>query len=170
MQDMHNLASLVLAFQTAASEDGKMLVAEHVLDWRNFPYLETAITTLSRNTNEQADLKAGTKLGLSYIVKKVAKVTKVEYLIADNDDKARSMDNFVTVLELQWPSLFGDAEYKVTNHRQERLHKPAELPVEEDIATVRQYMLEVIPKMTTHEYFFWTSSDSVCCEILLLPG
>jgi len=55
----------------------------------------------SRNADDQADLKTGTKLGLGYIVKKATKVMKVEYLIADNDDKAYSMDNFVTVLELQ---------------------------------------------------------------------
>jgi len=140
-----------------------LLVAEDMLDRRYFPYLETAITILSRNADEQADLKAGTKLGLGYIVKKVM---KVEYLITSHD-KACSMDNTVTVLELQSPLLFSDAQYEVTNVRQECLCKAAELPVEEDIAIVRQYMLEVIPQMPTRNICSGPPQNSVCCKILL---
>jgi len=158
MRDMRRLASLFLAFQAAGAEDGKVLAAEDMLHRKYFSYLESAVTTLSTNP-EETDLKAGTKLGLGYIIKKAAKVMKVQYLIADDDEKARSVDNFVTVLELQWPSLFGDAEYKVISDRQQRLRKPAELPVEEDVARVRQYMLEAIAEIAAQEYLFWTSSE-----------
>ena len=87
----------------------------------------------------------------------MAKAIKVQCLIAD--EKARSVDNSVTILELQWPSMFGDAEHKVINDRQERLRKPAELPLEEDVATVRQYMLQGIVDITTQEYVFWSNTE-----------
>ena len=87
MRDMRRLGAMVLAFQSATSDDHKNVEPKDILDRRFFPYIETAVTALSKE--EKGDLKAGTKLGLGYILRKTAKVMKVEYLIADNDSKAK---------------------------------------------------------------------------------
>jgi len=64
VRDLHRLGAMTLAFQTAASDDHKNVQPEHIPDRRFFRYIETAMTTLSKE--EKGDLKAGTKLGLGY--------------------------------------------------------------------------------------------------------
>jgi len=133
MRDMRRLASLALSFKSAALRDNKALTSEDMLHRTHFEYIESAVDELSTNSEANNALKAGTKLGLGYVLKKAAKVMKVRYLIGDKDDKASDVDNFVTVLNLNWTDMFGDAECKVVTNRQERLRQPAQLPNESEL-------------------------------------
>ena len=39
---------------------------------------------------------------------------KGRYLINDQDEKAKNIDNFIPVLNLKWVTVFGNAEYSVS--------------------------------------------------------
>jgi len=161
MRDMRRLGSLALEFKEVASKNEVNLSSEDMLNRKNFPFLETAITSLSKRPSPDLSdsLKAGTKLALGYILKTAAKVMKVNYLIEDREDKAKDVDNFAALLSLKWSALFGDAEYQVVTDRQERLRKPARLPSEESIAKVRNYTLQSINELTSQAYLFWSAAE-----------
>lgn len=171
MREMRRLASLSLAFRGAALRDNKELSTADMLHRTHFEYLENAVEELSQDSNANNELKAGTKLGLGYVLKTAAKVMKGKYLIDNNDDKARDVDNFSTVLSLNWADLFGDAECKVITNRQERLRQPARLPNDDDVAKIRDYTVSAISELCDQQqqqYNFWTSSDFVLLRNLLV--
>ena len=160
MRDMHRLGSVVIAFKEAGMEEDKQLNSEDLLDRCNIDYLERAVDQLSHGRgNDEDALKAGTKLGLGYVVKQAAEVMKVKYLIANEDEKAKSVDNFLTVFKLKWAYVFGEAEVAVVDRRQERLRQPAQLPVEEEVAKLRNYTVTTISQMVEKEFEFWTSQE-----------
>ena len=161
MRDMRRLGSLALEFKEAASKEGIICNSEDMLNRKYFPYLETAVETLRKRPNPDINdpLKAGTKLALGYILKTAAKVTKVNYLIKDREDKARDVDNFAALLSLKWSSVFGDAECQVVTNRQERLRKPAQLPPEASIFKVRDYTLQSIKDLTSQSFLFWSATE-----------
>jgi len=160
MRDMRRLGSLIIAFKEAGMEEDKQLNSEDLLDRCNIDYLERAVDQLSHGRgNDEDALKAGTKLGLGYVVKQAAEVMKVKYLIANEDEKAKSVDNFMTVFKLKWAYVFGEAEVAVVDRRQERLRQPAQLPVEEEVAKLRNYTVTTISQMVEKEFEFWTSQE-----------
>ena len=112
-----------------------------------FSLLERAIkkTTLSE---EEQELKAGLKLYLGYVIKRLAKVLKAQYLIDDKDIMPQTVDNFLKVFEIQWPYVFGDAESKVKINRQEKLRKPAHLVPKKELVKLQEHTQLVLEEYT----------------------
>jgi len=114
--DMRRLARLFLAFQTIKGAAGTSVshaavqqpaspnqpaqpvkgLASDMLARRSLPMLEQAIVAC---TEEETDtsLKAGLKIGLLYLVKKLAKIVKASYLMQEEDDKAADVAKFIEV-------------------------------------------------------------------------
>ena len=169
MRDMRRLAALTIAFKDAAHRENKALSSEDILHCTHFEYLECAVEELSTRSDANGELKAGTKLALGYMLKTTAKVMKGKYLIEDQDEKARDVDNFTTVLNLKWGDLFGDAECQVVTNRQERLRQPAHLPNDGDVDKIRGYTMSSIADLCAQqEYVFWTSSEFIQLRDLLV--
>jgi len=155
---MRNLSKLFIAFQDAASKGGKSITsAEEMLDRSYFPFLETAVNQIS--SHEDGELKCGLKLSLGYIIKTACKVMKGTYLIKGNDEKSESINKFLAVLDLQWANVFGDAEYRAIKNRTTKLRKPVQLPIEDDILRLRNYVVDRINSMMSDEYLHWTSTE-----------
>jgi len=61
--------------------------------------------------------KSWHKISFGLHTKTAAKVTKVNYLIKDREDKAKNVDNFAALLSLKWSSVFGDDECQVVTSK-----------------------------------------------------
>jgi integrase len=155
---MRSLAKLVISCMAAAKRGNKVLkTSEEILERCNFQYLEVAIKELSVNGEE--NIKSGMKLNFGYALKTAAKVMEGVYLIRDDDAKAESVKKFVTVLNLQWASVFGDAEFCAVQNRNAELRKPAALPIESDIEKVKKYILASVEEIVTDSYLHWTQHE-----------
>ncbi|KAK6476632.1 hypothetical protein HHUSO_G23081 [Huso huso] len=102
------------------------------------------------------------------INKNTAKIMKATYLIEDQDQKAEGIDKFVSILNMRWPSVFGDAEYAVVKSGQEKLRKPAQLPFESDIERVRKYTVQKTKSLLNEEYLMWGESEyKELCDLVV---
>ena len=110
------------------------------------------------NKREQEELSS-LKLSLGYLLKNAAQIMKGIYLKENEDAKGAEVDIFGTILDLHWPHLFATAQYKLDMKRQEKLRKPAELPVEEDVKKVRDYSIQQIKTMVEDEYTIYGSYE-----------
>ena len=77
-----------------------------------------------------------------YVIQKTCQMLKGIYLMKSEDDKMSEIDKFVNVLELRFYNLSGGELHKSNIVlRNEKLRRPDATPDEEDISTVRQYIL-----------------------------
>jgi len=159
MKEMRQLGSVLIEFKAQAKEDNLDLTSFDLLNRKHMKYLAAAVIKLSTNSESEEDIKAGTKLAIGNVIKETAKVMKVFYLEKEEDEKGKEVDNFVTVFNLKWPSLFADAQYKVLMERQKRLRKPARLPEEEEIKKLKEYMVPEMERITSETYALWTPSE-----------
>ena len=160
MADMRKLGNLYLEFtQQNPPSLGSPASSVDMLERRNFPTLEKAITIYT--TRDDTDLKAGLKASLYYLLKTMARIVKGTYIVNHEDDKATEIDKFVVVLELNHASVFGDATYRINLSRQTKLRRPQNLPVDEDIAKVRDYTVRTLKSLTS-------SHDELSCSNFLL--
>ena len=152
MCEMRRLGHLFFAFQNSAEAKGLKVKSEDMLNRSFFYHLEDAINSITLKQDDE--IKAGLKLALGYMLVKIAKTMKGHYFINNMDEKADDVDKFMSVLKLKWTTLFGDAEYKVDKDRNTRLRKPAALPVEDDIKTIRNYTVNRIQQLLSQFTFF----------------
>jgi hypothetical protein len=165
MSDMRRIGSLFLCFK---EECKKLLGAEapanvEVKDLvcrSMFPALESAIYRCT-DASDSNQMKSGLKIGLYYLLKKLAKVVKTSYLVAKppEDAKATEVDQFLGVLALNYNFIFGDAIYNINKNREVKLRKPEELPKDSDVAKVRQYTLNRMTSLIGDEYLVWTAKE-----------
>ena len=74
------------------------------------------------------------------------------WLIDGNDSQYEEVGKFTRLLEHHWWQLFSEAVYKADKRRQEKLRKPRELPLEDDLSTLRRHCQEVIQELTQCQY------------------
>ena len=91
--EMRRLGNLFLHYRTVRTEEGNQdtnVTCRDMLQRENFDSLETAITRCCAKSDDSndKDLKAGLKLSYYYLLKKLAKVVKCQYLIEKEDAKA----------------------------------------------------------------------------------
>ncbi|KAJ8050230.1 hypothetical protein HOLleu_03349 [Holothuria leucospilota] len=136
----------------------------------NFTHLEQAVIeyTTKGFGNSTDDLKHGLKTAIYYLIKKACKLIRGMYLIDDEDDKASDVDKFIDVFELSHDYLFGDATYAMNRNRNEKLRKPEALPLEEDIAKVREYTLFRMQAITKESYVVFDTHNFVELRDLLV--
>nr|XP_054753532.1 uncharacterized protein LOC129259256 [Lytechinus pictus] len=157
MRDMRRLASLYKIMQQTESKLGELPAKEgnvsDLMKRANFRHLEEAIEEYTtRDVQTGTDVKAGLKSGIYYLLKSACKILKGTYLMDDNDDKAADIDKFVSVLELTHNAVFGDAAYKLHKTREERLRRPSAQPLDKDIKTLKDYILQRIRQITNDKF------------------
>lgn len=157
MRDMRRLATLYKIMQQTQSKLGKLASKEgnvsDLMKRANFRHLEEAIEEYtSQDVETGTDVKAGLKSAIYYLLKSACKILKGTYLMDDDDDKAADIDKFVAVLELTQNAVFGDAAYKLHKTREEKLRRPSAQPLEKDIKTLRDYILQRIREITSDKF------------------
>ena len=68
-------------------------------------------------------------------------------MIQDEDKKANDITSFVRVLEMYEHLFIGDATYEQNKKREEKLRRPQEQPLQEDIQAVRSHTLNRMAKL-----------------------
>lgn len=67
--------------------------------------------------------------------------------------------------------MFGDASKELSIRKQRELRQPANLPLEKDVAVLRNYMKkaisDIVAKKTIDEMLFVKLRNLVCCRITL---
>jgi hypothetical protein len=119
----------------------------------NYRTLEMTIKSISDGS------KASLTLCVGYLLKTAIKVMKGVYLSSCDDASADEVDRFMGVLQLNWGYLFSGSMSAIALKRQEKLRKPAELPLESDITTLRNYTLSQIRAMLSDELLHWSSYE-----------
>ena len=68
-------------------------------------------------------VKPGFKIGLFSVIKVSIKLVKASFLIKDNENDARSIDNFRWVFELLKDTIFSDVLEQVNTHKKIKIQK-----------------------------------------------
>jgi len=143
MASMRSIAHLYMQFKARCLAAVPAVTCTSIpcmLVRRNFECLSGAIDdyTTSTTTNET---KAGLKISLYYLIKRLCKIVKGQYLIEEDDENASAIDKFVDVLDLQSDLIFGDATCTLNLNRQLKLRRPQQLPAEDDVKKLKSYIL-----------------------------
>lgn len=162
---MRRLAKLLLYFR---AEMGTNATGEEMLDRKNFDELSVAINEMAKI--EDGKEKSGLKLAIGYLLKECCKIMKGTYIMNDKMDKVREVEFFVSVLELQWDYLFYRAHLHVKERREESLRRPQNLPLEADVQTLKNYIVEQLNVVCQPEdpYKKWDASDFVQARNLII--
>ena len=105
-------------------------------------------------TDEQGEMKPGLRLSIGYVLKKLIKIMKGHYVMKDCMQAAEEVDLFNSVLQMNWDYIFFTAQISC-EVRRNTLRKPADMPLEEDVKTLRNYVLKEIKSMTEDPYTVW---------------
>ena len=148
MTHMRRLGCLLSQFQSVAGNEN--LKAEDMINRKNFAILTQALEDCC--SADDGDVKHNLKLALGYLLKKTAHVLQGLCLIDGSDARYEEAGKFKQVLEFHWGELFGEAVYKADKRRQEKLRKPRELPLEDDLQVLRAHCQKVMSELTADEY------------------
>ena len=81
-----------------------------------------AVEKYSSHRSERR-VKPGFKIGLFYLIKVSIKLVKASFLIKDNENDARSLDNFLWVFDLLKDTLFSDVLEQVNTDMKIKIQK-----------------------------------------------
>ena len=168
--DMRRLATLFLHFKDQ-SYTSFYQNSSDMCRRENFLFLRKAIEECT--TKEDSSLKASLKAAIYYLLKNLAKVVKGSFLMENRDLDARAMDDFITILEMCKDNIFGEATQKIHKDRQIKLRKPQQLPLEEDISNLRNYILKRINEIVNDPLLLIDAStyielrDCTCARLTL---
>ena len=165
MTDMRRMATLFHEFKLLNPNHDSESSAE-MFDRKNFDTLHEAINQVtqkdpSSEPGNHSTLKAGLKISIFYLLKKMAKVLKGSYLVSCKDQKAQDIDKFIDILTLNKDFIFGDAVYSLQRNRHINLRKPESLPLEDDVKLIRDYTVIEIGNMLKDNFLFWSSQEFV---------
>ncbi|XP_047131219.2 uncharacterized protein LOC136071695 [Hydra vulgaris] len=122
---------------------------------QNFSSLKLAIEVYTDTYSENQ--KSGLKAALYYLISSSAKKCVGSFL-AQDDDSAKSISDFLVLLQLRKEEIFGDATYDLNERRNISLKKPSKLPIESDIQMIRDL----------HAYV--ELRDAACTRLVLFNG
>ena len=114
----------------------------------NFNHLLQAI---SNYTTSDTQLKAGLKIAIYYLLKSTSRILAGIHLINGDDKEAEEINRFVAVLEMHQNLSFGDATYQQSQVREQKLRRPKEHPLEEDLQAIKQYTCQRIEDLMSRD-------------------
>ena len=86
--------------------------------------------------------KSGLKLSILNLLKLVSKYLVGYFLVQNEDKRSTRVADFMQVLKLFEPEMFGDALYDIEYKKNVKNRKPAVLPCEDDVRKVNDYCLK----------------------------
>ncbi|KAK3700099.1 hypothetical protein RRG08_014107 [Elysia crispata] len=145
-------------------KDG-ILKMNNVLEREHFDTLCDSIRDLT--TGENGEIKAGLKLKIGYVLKKLIKTAKRYYIQTNEMEKSVEVDRFSAVLDLNWDYIFYTAQV-MCEQRRNTLRKPQAMPVEEDVSKLRAFILNEMQKLSDDELMKWDHHDFVKMRNLIV--
>ncbi|XP_065665784.1 uncharacterized protein LOC136087250 [Hydra vulgaris] len=141
---------------------------------QNFSSLKLAIEVYTDTYSENQ--KSGLKAALYYLISSSAKKCIGNFLAQDNDDSAKSISDFLVLLQLGKKEIFGDATYDLNERRNISLKKPSKLPIESDVQMIRDYSISIMKKYKEDNFVLWDLHayvelrDAACTRLVLFNG
>ena len=126
-----------------------------------------------RCTLSDDNLKATLKVAYLFLLKRFSKIIKPKHLTEGKDADAAEIVKFVEVLELNQNTIFGSAEYKMLEKRQAVLKRPVNLPPDQEVLKLSDFLLLKISHIASNKFNLWNSSsyselrDLVLCRLTL---
>ena len=146
MQEMRELARLLIKFRIKASEhglDGSNMETEDMFTRPHLAVLRDAIDTLAGGG------KYGLKLNLNAIIMRTIKSLKGMYAEAMQDVKCRELDMFTDDYKFRSHEVFATARYKAVAQSMDKARRPASLPEEQAVTTLKNYVTSEIARLTS---------------------
>ena len=170
---MRCLANLYTRLQEL---DGFKAKHKNILDLfcrKNFYWTREAIDIYTIDENDR--IKAGLKQNLYFLLKRSSKILRGLMLEKGCDDTVKEITDFVNLLELWDDIVFGDAQYETNKRREVVLRRPGQLPDEEDMLMLKNYLIETMEKYTKRFEFvgnhdFVELRDAVLTRLTILNG
>ena len=106
MSEMRVLANFILRMRVVSLNDN--LGAQNVLEREHFDTLCDSIRHLT--TGENGEIKAGLKLKIGYVLKKLIKTAKGHYIQANEMEKSVEVDRYSAVPDLNWDYIIYTAQ------------------------------------------------------------
>ena len=139
--------------------------------------LEILIYSIKTYTaKDDASLKSGLKKALLYLIKDAAEKCVGYHLASGNDTQSGYIKDFLALLNLRKNEIFADADYDLNYRRNVKNRKPAQLPVEDDIAVVRNHVIKRMNELISDKYLFFGAHEFVelrdcsCVRLTLFNG
>ena len=125
MQEMRELARLLIKFRETAREEGMEceLGMEEMLSCVRLPILRQAIDELAREKDDQE--KYGQKLGMNNILMRTIKSMKGMYAETMEDEKAAELDSCHDSYKFRAHELFASARYRAVAQSMNKACRPA---------------------------------------------
>ena len=136
MSDMRILGNLVS--RTRKKTKDLTFSGEDLVKRCNFSAVSEVITEMS--IADDGQLKAGLKVSIGFILRKLIKILRGEYVMCNEMEKAEELDLFSTVLSYNWDYLFFSAQVACESKRT-NLRKPEDMPLEEDVKRLREFIV-----------------------------
>ena len=163
MSEMRLLANIILGMRSIQENDS--LDGRQVLVRDNFLALEQVIEDMSKK--ECGSLKAGLKLKIGYLLKKLIKVLKGHYIQINDMCMAEETTHFASLLDLNWDFTFYTAQLQC-EQRRNSLRKPQEMPNEEDLRKLKDFIVTQMTKLSGDAYKMWDLHDFVFMRNLIV--
>lgn len=156
MTDMRRLAHLLRHCNVVAARQGLTLTGEKLFDRTYYHILMEGVQCY---TNPDGKHKPNLLVALSYLVKNAAEIIRAEYLIKKKDSEANEITLFLQVLRSKWQVLTKESVDAQHLRSQEILRRPLELPLEEDLITLRNHISRQISSLLKDKKRQWTSPE-----------
>ncbi|XP_070203471.1 uncharacterized protein [Littorina saxatilis] len=144
-KDRHSVMSSMrlaekLLVEVRENSDSETLTAEDLVKVEHFDSLEKAIHRISTN-EKTGKQKAGVKVSIGYLLKKLVAVLKAHYIQTQRMTTYRELDVLKCLLDHSWAFIFRPTEIECESRRNQ-LRKPQEMPLEQDVKTFRDYVVQ----------------------------
>jgi hypothetical protein len=160
MTAMRRLAHLVLTCREVIKEGGttnsEPFTGEDLFKRKKFPIVTKALKICTQGEHK---IKASLTVGLSYLMRSSAETLRAVYLIREEDDKADEMTKYLDILKHEWAPLTNKAVADIKIRGEELLRRPIQLPLDEDIKSIKVYTFSTINALLEDPDKLWTTHD-----------
>ena len=145
---MRRLATLFVEFKKCSEKDNLELETSDMFVRIYFEYLKEAINVLTYQDDNQ---KHGVRLMYGFTLKTALNSVEGMFIVAGKDHKAAETRILIGHLSHEWNMLFKTSENATKKRRVEALRRPARLPNIDSLQTLKNYILEKLPKISKKE-------------------
>ena len=171
VQEMRELARLLIQFKSTANEhglDGTSLGVEDMFTRRHLAVLREAIDILADGG------KYGLKLNLNAIVIRTMKSLKGLYAEKMEDAKCKELYMFADAYRFRSHEMFATARYQVVHQSMDKDRRPASLPEETSVETLKTYLNMSIKRLSSQKELvgedYVLLRSLVVCRLTLFNG
>nr|XP_047130473.1 uncharacterized protein LOC105843290 isoform X3 [Hydra vulgaris] len=135
---MRQLARLYSTFKNSLVSS---FDASDMFKKENISHLNNAIRELTEDIN---GMKSGLKVHLQNVIKRVANMVQVHFMVESRNKEAEMVRDFISIFSVIQHELFGDALYQLHQKRNKSTRKPANLPDNQALKLLQNYLSEVV--------------------------